>query len=63
MSKKREQIKKEVNIDANIEPLLEYMLQKANTDLSSISNSFVRVWINQNFDLLTEADKRRFGLL
>jgi hypothetical protein len=63
MSKKREQVEKTVNIDANIEPLLEYMLQKANTDLSGISNSFVRVWINQNFDLLNEAEKKRFGLL
>ena len=63
MSKKREQVEKTVNIDANIEPLLEYMIQKANTDLSGISNSFVRVWINQNFDLLNEAEKKRFGLL
>ena len=62
MTEQREQIKKEVSIDANIAPVLEYMLKKANTNLSGISNSFVRVWINQNLDLLNDTEKKKFKL-
>ena len=62
MAEKREQIEKKVNIDASIAPILDYMLKKANTNLSGISNSFVRVWINQNLDLLNESERKKFKL-
>jgi len=62
MAEKREQIEKKVSIDASIAPILDYMLKKANTNLSGISNSFVRVWINQNLDLLSESEKKKFKL-
>lgn len=63
MSTKREQVEKKVSIDANVAPILDYMLKKANTNLSGISNSFVRVWINQNLDLLSDAEKKKFNLI
>jgi hypothetical protein len=62
MADKRIQIEKKVSIDANIAPILDYMLKKANTNLSGISNSFVRVWINQNLDLLSDSEKKKFKL-
>lgn len=62
MVEKREQIERKVNIDASIAPILDYMLKKANTNLSGISNSFVRVWINQNLDLLNESERKKFKL-
>lgn len=62
MADKREQVEKKVSIDANIAPMLDYMLKKANTNLSGISNSFVRIWINQNLDLLSESEKKKFNL-
>ena len=55
-----EKVKKTVTVDASIAPLLDYMLKKANIQLSDINDTFIRVWINQNMDLLTEADKEKF---
>ena len=55
-------INKTITVDANIEPLLEFMLKKAKIQLSDINDTFIRVWINQNLDLLTEGDKKKFNV-
>ncbi len=55
-----EKISRTVTVDADIVPLLEYMLKKAKIELSDINDTFIRVWINQNMDLLTESDKKKF---
>lgn len=54
----REKIEKKIKVDANIVPVLDYMLKKANINLSDINESFIKVWINQNFDLLSDSEKR-----
>jgi hypothetical protein len=63
MTAKRQQIEKKIKVDANIAPLLDFMLKKGSVDLSGISNSFIRVWINQNLDLLSESEKKQFHLI
>ncbi len=60
MKNTAQKISKTVNIDADIIPLLEYMLKKAKVELSDINDTFIRIWINQNMDLLTESDKKKF---
>ena len=55
-------VKKSVSIDAELVPVLELMLKKASLQLSDINDTFIRVWINQNPDLLTEAEKRKFKI-
>ena len=47
-------------IQKGIAPLLDFMLEKAEIDLSDINDSFIKVWINQNLDFLTQEDKARF---
>ena len=49
-------------INKGITPLLDFMLKKADIDLSDINDSFIKVWINQNLDLLSQEDKVRFGI-
>ena len=49
-------------IPKGITPLLDFMLEKAEIDLSDINDSFIKVWINQNLDLLSPEDKVRFGI-
>jgi hypothetical protein len=49
-------------IPKGIAPLLDFMLKKAEIDLSDINDSFIKVWINQNLDLLSLEDKVRFGI-
>jgi hypothetical protein len=57
-----EKVSKTVKVDATIAPLLDYMLKKANIQLSDINDTFIRVWINQNMDLLTESEKKQFQI-
>jgi hypothetical protein len=59
----REKIEKKIKVDANIVPVLDYMLKKANINLSDINESFIKVWINQNLDLLTDSEKKEFKLI
>ena len=49
-------------IQKGIAPLLDFMLEKAEIDLSDINDSFIKVWINQNLDLLSLEDKVQFGI-
>lgn len=49
-------------ISKGIIPLLDFMLEKAEIDLSDINDSFIKVWINQNLDLLSQEDKVRFRI-
>ena len=49
-------------IQKGIAPLLDLMLKKAEIDLSDINDSFIKVWINQNLDLLSSEDKVRFRI-
>lgn len=49
-------------IQKGIAALLDFMLEKAEIDLSDINDSFIKVWINQNLDLLSPEDKVRFGV-
>jgi hypothetical protein len=63
MTAKRQQIEKKIKVDANIAPLLDLMLKKGSVDLSGISNSFIRVWINQNLDLLSDSEKKQFHII
>ena len=49
-------------INKGVAPLLDFMLKKAEIDLSDINDSFIKVWINQNLDLLSENDKVQFGI-
>ena len=53
---------KTIFIQKGIVPLLNFMLKKAEIDLSDINDSFIKVWINQNLDLLSPEDKVRFGI-
>jgi hypothetical protein len=57
----REKIEKKIKVDANIAPVLDYMLKKANINLSDINESFIKVWINQNLDLLNDSEKKQFN--
>lgn len=61
-AKNSETITKTVEVDANIAPLLDYMLKKAEVSLSDINKSFIKKWINQHLDLLTESDRKKFLL-
>ena len=49
-------------INKRIAPLLDFMLKKAETNLSNINDSFITVWINQNLDLLSQEEKERFKI-
>jgi hypothetical protein len=49
-------------IQKNIAPLLDFMLKKAEINLSDINDSFIKVWINQNLDLLNQDEKVKFGI-
>lgn len=62
MSKQKttKKVIKTVTIDASIAPMLDYMLKKANLKLSDINDTFIRLWINQNIDLLTDSEKKKF---
>lgn len=54
--------KKSVTIDAEIAPLFDYMLKKANLQFNEVNAIFIKVWISQNLDLLTESEKKRFNV-
>jgi hypothetical protein len=60
--KTKSTVAKTVQIDADVAPLLDYMLKKASLKLTDINDTFVRIWINQNMDLLTEAEKKKFKI-
>jgi hypothetical protein len=62
MADNTSKIKKSVEIDANLAPVLDFMLKKAKLQLSDLNDTFIRLWINQNMDLLTEAEKRKFKI-
>ncbi len=59
---KKDKIEKKISIDVHIAPVLEYMLKKANLDLSELNDTFIKVWINQNLDLLTDIEKKNFNI-
>lgn len=63
MSITREKIEKKIKVDASIAPMLDYMLKKANINLSDINESFIKIWINQNLDLLNDSEKKQFKLI
>ena len=59
---KKDKIEKKISIAIHIAPVLEYMLKKANLDLSELNDTFIKVWINQNLDLLTDIEKEKFNI-
>ena len=60
--KKPDKITKTVKIDAAIAPLFEYMLKKASVQFSDINDTFIKLWISQNLDLLNESEKKQFKI-
>jgi hypothetical protein len=53
-------VKKTVQVDSSLLPLLSVMLKKANLTLSDLNDSAIRRWINQNTDLLSPVERERF---
>lgn len=56
------QVTKSIKVDANLAPILDTMLKKAGIKLDDVSDTFIRIWINQNLDLLNEDDRKKFNL-
>ncbi len=53
-------VKKTVQVDSSLLPLLSVMLKKANLSLSDLNDSAIRRWINQNIDLLSQHEREQF---
>jgi len=53
-------VKKTVQVDSGLLPLLSVMLKNANLTLSDLNDSAIRRWINQNIDLLSPTERERF---
>ena len=56
------QVTKSIKVDANLAPILDIMLKKAGIKLDDVSDTFIRIWINQNLDLLNEDERKKFNL-
>ena len=56
------QVTKSIKVDANLAAILDTMLKKAGIKLDDVSDTFIRIWINQNLDLLNEDDRKKFNL-
>ena len=52
-----------VQIDAEVKPLLDLMLKKANLSLSDLNDTFISIWVSQNKDLLTPAERQQYAHL
>ena len=49
-----------VQVNGEVKPLLDLMLSKANLTLTDLNDSFIRLWISENTDLLTKDEREKY---
>lgn len=62
MNNQSETTKSKVTVEVSTEEkeLLDLMLKKASISYKDLFNTYTSLWVNQNLDLLTEAEKSKF---